>query len=68
MNRVLSLFFSLYHFFTPWLNVGRIIGLLPMVYAAWWKRSIYVSMAVHVLGNAIPMLLMLAVLLGAGPS
>ena len=60
--------FSLYHFFTPWLNVSRIIGLLPMVYAAWWKRSIYVSMAVHVLGNAIPMLLLLAGLLGADPS
>lgn len=63
-----TVFFSLYHFFTPWLNVGRIIGLLPMVYAAWWKRSIYVSMAVHVLGNVIPMLLLLAVLLGAGSS
>ena len=58
--------FSLYHFFTPWLNVSRIIGLLPMVYAAWWKRSIYVSMAVHVLGNAIPMLFLLAGLLGTG--
>jgi hypothetical protein len=55
------------HFFTPWLNVGRIIGLLPMVYAAWWKKSIYVSMAVHVLGNAIPMLFLLAGLLGTGP-
>lgn len=63
-----TVFFSPYHFFTPWLNVGRIIGLLPMVYAAWWKRSIYVSMAVHVLGNVISMLLLLAVLLGAGPS
>ena len=63
LNTVL---FSLYHFFTPWLNVSRIIGLLPMVYAAWWKRSIYVSMAVHVLGNAIPMLFLLAGLLGTG--
>src|SRR5215212_2466609 len=60
-----TVLFSLYHFFTPWLNVSRIIGLLPMVYAAWWKRSIYVSMAVHVLGNAIPMLFLLAGLLGA---
>jgi membrane protease YdiL (CAAX protease family) len=47
--------------------VDRIIGLLPMVYAAWWKKSIYVSMAVHVLGNAIPMLFLLAGLLGTGP-
>ena len=65
LNTVL---FSLYHFFTPWLNVSRIIGLLPMVYAAWWKKSIYVSMAVHVLGNAIPMVFLLAGLLGPGPS
>jgi len=64
LNTVL---FSLYHFFTPWLNMSRIIGLLPMVYAAWWKRSIYVSMAVHVLGNTIPMLFVLAGLLGTGP-
>lgn len=63
-----TVLFSLYHFFTPWLNVSRIIGLLPMVYAAWWKRSIYVSMAVHVLGNAIPMLFLLAALPGAGSS
>ena len=62
-----TVLFSLYHFFTPWLNVGRIVGLLPMVWAAWWKRSIYVSMAVHVLGNAIPMLFLLAALLGPGP-
>jgi hypothetical protein len=43
---------------------GICVGLLPMVYAAWWKRSIYVSMAVHVLGNAIPMVFLLAGLLG----
>ncbi len=63
-----TVLFSLYHFFTPWQNVGRIIGLLPMVYATWWKRNIYVSMAVHVLGNVSAMLLLLAALLGAGRS
>lgn len=63
-----TVLFSLYHFFTPWQNVGRIMGLLPMVYATWWKRNIYVSMAVHVLGNVSAMLLLLAVLLGAGRS
>ena len=39
---------------TPWQNLGRIVGFLPMVYAAWWKKSIYVSTAVHVLGNVTP--------------
>lgn len=63
LNTVL---FSLYHFFTPWANVGRIVALLPMVYAAWWKRNIYLSMAVHVLWNLGAMMLLLAVLLGSG--
>ena len=63
LNTVL---FSLYHFFTPWANVGRIVALLPMVYTAWWKRNIYLSMAVHVLWNLGAMMLLLAVLLGSG--
>jgi len=56
-----TVLFSIYHFFTPWQNVGRIVGLLPMVYAAWWKRSIYVSMGAHVLGNVSVMLMLLPV-------
>ena len=59
-----TVLFSLYHFFTPWLNAGRIVGLLPMVYAAWWKRSIYVSIGAHVLGNVSVMLMLLPVFLG----
>jgi hypothetical protein len=57
-----TVLFSIYHFFTPWQNVGRILGLLPMVYAVWWKRSIYVSMGAHVLGNVSVMLMLLVVL------
>ncbi len=60
-----TVLFSVYHFFTPWQNVGRIVGLLPMVYAAWWKRSIYVSMGAHVLGNVSVMLMLLPVFFGA---
>ena len=59
-----TVLFSIYHFFTPWQNVGRIVGLLPMVYAAWWKRSIYVSVGAHVLGNVSVMVMLLPVLLG----
>ncbi len=62
-----TVLFSIYHFFTPWQNVGRILGLLPMVYAAWWKRSIYVSMGAHVLGNVSVMLMLLPVFFRAGP-
>jgi hypothetical protein len=59
-----TVLFSVYHFFTPWQNVGRILGLLPMVYAAWWKKSIYVSMGAHVLGNVSVMLMLLPVFFG----
>ena len=59
-----TVLFSVYHFFTPWQNVGRIVGFLPIVYAAWWKRSIYVSMGAHVLGNVSVMLLLLPVFFG----
>ena len=59
-----TVLFSVYHFFTPWQNVGRIVVLLPMVYAAWWKKSIYVSMGAHVVGNVSVMLLMLPLFFG----
>ena len=59
-----TVLFSVYHFFTPWQNVGRIVGLLPMVYAVWWKRSIYVSIGAHVLENVSVMLLLLPVFFG----
>ncbi len=60
LNTVL---FSIYHFFTPWQNLGRILGLLPMVYAVWWKKNIYLSMLVHILGNISAMVLLLPAML-----
>ena len=61
-----TVLFSLYHFFSPFQNVSRIITFLPTVYAAWWKRSIYVSMAVHALGNVAGVVVTLFVFLAAG--
>jgi len=56
--------FSLYHFFGLFGFVNHIITFLPMVYAAWWKRSIYLSMIVHVLGNVAGAVLTLLLILG----
>jgi uncharacterized protein len=61
LNTVL---FSVYHFFTPWQNLSRIIWALPMISATWWKRNIYLSMTVHVLSNVAGMLLMLPLFFG----
>ena len=66
-----TVLFSLYHFFSPFQIVSRIIQFLPVVYAAWWKRSIYVSMASHVLGNvagSVVTLLLILGVFGAGPT
>ena len=61
---VSAVLFSVYHFFTPWQTVGRVLSLLPMVYAVWWWRNIYVGMAVLVLGNVASMILLLPLFFG----
>lgn len=55
--------FSLYHFWTPWQNPGRIIGLLPWVSTVWRTRSLYLSIMVHVAVNLTFVLLLSAALL-----
>jgi len=56
--------FSLYHFFNPFGFVSRIGSFLPVVYGAWWKRSIYLSMTVHVLFNLTSSIFTLLLILG----
>jgi len=45
--------FSLYHLWSPWQILARIAGVGPFAYAVWWKRNIYLGMAVHVSLNLI---------------
>lgn len=45
--------FSVYHFWTPWQLLSRIAGVLPFAYGVWWKRNVYLGMAVHCTLNAI---------------
>ncbi|HAJ95236.1 MAG TPA: hypothetical protein DCP02_03285 [Actinobacteria bacterium] len=45
--------FSIYHFFTPWQNPARILALLPVTYAVWWKKNIYIGIIVHCVINII---------------
>jgi uncharacterized protein len=45
--------FSIYHFWSPWQIVARILGIGPMVYAVRWKRSVYLGMAVHCALNTL---------------
>ncbi|MGD8633490.1 MAG: type II CAAX endopeptidase family protein [Anaerolineales bacterium] len=60
LNAVL---FSIYHFFSPWQNLIRILALLPMTIVTQWKRNIYIGMWQHVLLNTIGVLLAIGLLL-----
>jgi membrane protease YdiL (CAAX protease family) len=57
--------FSLYHFWLPWDLLGRIVALLPVVYAVQWKRNVYLSLLVHCLLNTLGTLGLAAVALGS---
>lgn len=59
--------FSLYHFFTPWQNLARILALLPIVYAVWWKRNIYLGIIVHCTANTLGALATLALVASLMP-
>lgn len=53
--------FSLYHFFTPWQNPGRILAFAPLAFVAWRKRNIYIGMWAHCLLNIGGMLYLIFV-------
>ena len=56
--------FSLYHFWSPWQVLGRILGLGPTVYAVRWKENVYLGMVVHCTGNILGIILIGSVVLG----
>lgn len=63
LNTVL---FAVYHFFSPWQTPARIISLTPVYYAVWWKRNIYVGIAVHCLLNLMASVGLLVFVLRSG--
>ncbi len=50
--------FSIYHFWSPWQILGRILGLAPTIYAVRWKENIYLGMVVHCSLNTLGMILL----------
>jgi membrane protease YdiL (CAAX protease family) len=45
--------FSIYHFFSPWELITRVLGGAPFAYAVWHKKDIRISIAVHCSLNLI---------------
>ena len=55
--------FSLYHFWSPWQVMARIVGLGPTVYAVRWKRNVYLGMVVHCALNTLSVLIVVGLVL-----
>lgn len=45
--------FTLYHFWQPYAYVSVIAVIIPFVYLIWWKRNIYLAIAIHCALNLI---------------
>jgi membrane protease YdiL (CAAX protease family) len=58
--------FALYHLWSPWRALERILLFLPAAYIVWRKRSIAVSIWLHCLGNTVGALLSLGAVLASG--
>lgn len=57
--------FSLYHLWTPWQNLARIVGFLPITWSARRFRSIQISMVAHITINVVFLLGLIALFLQA---
>jgi membrane protease YdiL (CAAX protease family) len=55
--------FSLYHFWSPWENVVRLLGLSPWIFATWRTRNIYLPLVIHIAANAFSGISMLVMIL-----
>jgi membrane protease YdiL (CAAX protease family) len=56
-----TVLFTVYHFWSPWQIITRILALLPMVYVVKWTKNIYIGILAHcmlnVLADAVPLLI-----------
>ena len=54
---VATILFALYHIWSPWMFVVRVIAIFPFIYVVWWKKNIYLGIFVHcalnILGDSI---------------
>lgn len=48
---IITIIFSLYHFWLPFHNIFRIFAFLPMAYISYRKKNLYICMAAHIFCN-----------------
>ena len=51
-----AVLFAVYHLFTPWQAVTRILMVLPLAWIARRKRNLYIGLAAHLLLNSLGIL------------
>ena len=56
--------FSLYHFWSPWQVMARVLAIGPTVYAVRWTQNVYLGMVVHCTLNTIGVLLVAGLIVG----
>jgi membrane protease YdiL (CAAX protease family) len=42
-----TVLFSIYHFFTPWENITRILAVTPLSYSVWVNRNVNIGIIIH---------------------
>lgn len=48
-----AVLFCLYHFFSPWMFLIRVIAIMPMIFLVWKYKNIYLGIVCHVLLNLL---------------
>jgi hypothetical protein len=61
-----SLFFALYHLWSPWMIASRTAALLPLIYIVRWKRNVYLGMGAHWLINSLDFIAAVVFIAGIG--
>jgi uncharacterized protein len=57
---LVTVLFSLYHFWLPFSNVFRIMAFYPAAYLAWKKKNIYIAIVFHCLSNLVSVISFIA--------
>ena len=48
---IVTILFSIYHFWLPFNNLFRIMAFFPAFYLTWKKKNIYIAIVCHILSN-----------------
>lgn len=60
---IITVLFSLYHFWSPFQNIFRIIAFLPIAYITWKQKNIYIAITTHIMVNCVGSIGMLVTIL-----